>query len=294
MGAYLTAPHTDAAKKWAGFGSGLKPAHEPAVLARKPLDGTVAANVLRHGTGALNIDACRIETGWERELREEGERLYTPNNKNSVYGKGMGGGEHDNALGRWPANLIHDGSPAVLALFPQTDGQAGAITGDEPSAKPRNSMSDFSGHHAAEPRGDTGSAARFFYCAKADTLERNTGCEELPDSILARSCQAQAQTDRGETVQHSSGAYNKARITRNNHPTVKPITLMAHLVRLVTPPGGVVLDPFMGSGSTGVAAIRHGFRFIGIEMTPEYHTIATHRITHALDSDLVSQALAHQ
>ena len=183
---------------WQGWGTALKPALEPITVARKPLVGTVAENVLMHGTGAFNIDGCRVRDGSETG----GEKpVYAANHRNAVYGSGMGGGAWAQTNGRWPANLIHDGSDEVVEL--------------------------------------TGDAARFFYCAKA------------------------SKADRGND---------------NKHPTVKPTELMRYLCRLVTPPGGIVLDPFMGSGSTGKAAALEGFDFIGIEREAEYLAIAEARI----------------
>lgn len=198
----ITAPATDAARQWQGWGTALKPALEPITVARKPFKGTVAANVMEYGTGALNIDGCRINPG---EL--------VPGGGNGKANNGGRFGAHEtcgtravvesHTSGRWPANLIHDGSD--------------------------------------EPTDLLGDASRFFYCAKT------------------------SRKDRGED---------------NNHPTVKPTDLMAYLCRLVTPHGGVVLDPFMGSGSTGKAAMREGFRFIGIEMDADYLAIAEARIAH--------------
>ena len=169
----ITAPATDAARQWSGWGTALKPGWEPIIVARKPLCGTVAENVLRHGTGGINVDGCKVA----------------------------------GPSGRWPANVIHDGSDEVTGLFPND-------------------------------------AARFFYCPKASRRDRDEGLEGVV----------------------------------NCHTTVKPTALMRYLCRLVTPPGGVVLDPFTGSGSTGKAAILEGFRFIGIEREAEYVEIARARI----------------
>jgi len=195
----ITSPATEAARQWSGWGTALKPSLEPITVARKPLTGTVAANVLEHGTGALNVDGCRVAGAWERNSTTRCDIRG---------GKTVGGGSGQldcepqaaHVLGRWPANLIHDGSDEVAGLL-------------------RDS-------------------SRFFYCAKA------------------------SKRDRGD----------------NNHPTVKPTELMRYLCRLVTPPGGVVLDPFMGSGSTGKAAAIEGFDFIGIERQEEYFLIAEKRI----------------
>ena len=229
-------PVTDAARQWQGWGTALKPALEPITVARKPLVGTVASNVLAHGTGAINIDGCRV--GDSKQVPASSSDA--PNN---VYGASSPrsedrGGMNPN-IGRWPANLIHDGSDEVLAAFPDAKGQQGALTGAEPSNKTANTFGEFAGRVPSEPRGDTGSAARFFYCSKASKSDRGDG---------------------------------------NTHPTVKPTDLMRYLCRLVTPPGGVLLDPFMGSGSTGVAAQIEGFRFIGIERDPAYFEVARERL----------------
>lgn len=235
----ITAPATEAARQWQGWGTALKPAHEPICVARKPLIGNVAENVLAHGTGAINVDGCRV-----------GDDVITTigsaKKGTTAFGDyaGMTPKYH---VGRWPANVIHDGSDEVLAAFPQAKGQQGALTGAEPSSKTANAFGEFAGRAPSEPRGDAGSAARFFYCAKASKSDRGDG---------------------------------------NTHPTVKPTELMRYLCRLVTPPGGVVLDPFMGSGSTGKACMREGFRFVGIDMTAEYVVIARARIGYAAGADL--------
>ena len=232
--------NTDAARQWQGWGTALKPALEPITVARKPLAGTVADNVQRYGTGGLNIDGCRVEPTGESRARvgelSQDRRYADAGGTNFAAAPGVRGGD---PAGRWPANLIHDGSDEVMALFPQAKGQQGALTGAEPSSKTANAFGEFACRSPSKPRGDAGSAARFFYCAKASRAER------------------------GE---------------ENTHPTVKPTDLMRYLCRLVTPPGGVVLDPFMGSGSTGKAAALEGFRFIGIEREAEYVEIARARI----------------
>lgn len=219
---------------WEGWGTALKPALEPITVARKPLIGTVAANVLEHGTGALNIDGCRVGTSKQVPASAS-------STANAIYGKGLGslgtgatGSGFDPNVGRWPANLIHDGSEEVVALFPESKS-----CNSPSSAKPEGRILSGARSQGAIYPGESGSAARFFYCAKASKADRG-----------------------GE----------------NTHPTVKPTELMRYLCRLVTPPGGVVLDPFMGSGSTGKAAVLEGFRFIGIEREAEYLEIARGRI----------------
>lgn len=282
-------PATEQSRQWQGWGTALKPALEPITVARKPLAGTVAANVLEHGTGALNIDGCRVATDGEQpkgsgareswramegrtDLQDHGENI-TP------------------AAGRWPANLIHDGSDEVLAAFPDAPGQmADASTnsdqrktqntygamrrgrGDEPSAESKNEGSVGFKMKPGMRRLDAGSAARFFYCAKASKADRNEGCEHIEAK--------QYSHDGRETP--IDNAYQRNSSSSNSHPTVKPTELMRYLCRLVTPPGDVVLDPFTGSGSTGKAAVLDGFRFVGIEREAEYVAIARARIEHAL------------
>ncbi len=282
----LTSPATDAARQWQGWGTALKPALEPITVARKPLIGTVAANVLAHGTGALNIDGCRV--GNE-------ERLYAPKGTSTnasmirVPDHRMGtAGEEVTVTGRWPANLIHDGSDEVLDLFPETKSgvmKAGTrrAAQDEPGSV---CYGTYGGNAAsADTYGDAGSAARFFYCAKTSRKDRNEGLDGFEgktpsDKTGRKEGSVGLVGDHDNKGQTANPFANGGGISQNNHPTVKPTDLMAYLCRLVTPPGGVVLDPFMGSGSTGKAAMREGFRFIGIEMDESYLKIAEARIAH--------------
>jgi DNA modification methylase len=228
-------------------GTALKPAHEPIVVARKPLVGTVEANWREHGTGALNIDKCRVET---TENLNGGAYAKNAIGRDQMWGADAGNswvrggaGEFIQPPGRWPANLIHDGSDEVMAAFPDSNGSGQART----LKRGQRAAGGFG--MADEPgqlrNAGTGSSARFFYCAKASKADRGEG---------------------------------------NAHPTVKPTDLMRYLCRLVTPPGGVVLDPFMGSGSTGKAAMLEGLRFIGCEREAEYLEIARARISHACTS----------
>ena len=261
----------------------LKPAIEPICFAQKPFsEATGTANIVRWGTGALNIDACRVETTDNLNggaYAEMGGRSISGSLSASgmnVPGKTVGTGfvQPD---GRWPANLIHDGSDEVLAVFPQSGGQQGALSGAESSSKTANTFGEFAGRTPSEPRGDTGSAARFFYCAKASKKDRNDGCEDLPLKT-------------GGMVSNTSGQHITRRDggapgpTANNHPTVKPTDLMRYLCRLITPAGGIVLDPFAGSGSTGKAAKLEGFDFFGFEKDPSYAAIANARIDAAVKS----------
>jgi site-specific DNA-methyltransferase (adenine-specific) len=247
-------------------GTALKPAWEPICMARKPLAGTVEANWREHGTGALNIDGCRIENpDYDPDAVQRSQTaqaghtvtLNVPGHEQATY----------SALGRWPANLIHDGSDEVIASFPQAPGQQGSLTGDEPSGKMgrANTYGVMDRRHAAKPRADAGSAARFFYCAKADRADRNAGLDDPGPQFK------QGRTPRdAEKVEAGKRG--------NHHPTVKPTDLMRYLCRLVTPAGGTLLDPFMGSGSTLKAAELEGFSAIGIELDPAYVEIAQRRI----------------
>jgi DNA modification methylase len=232
----ITAPATPEAQQWSGWGTALKPAWEPIIVARKPLCGTVAENVLRHGTGGINVDGCRV--GHDEPIKP----MKAQDGGNKVYGQ-SGRYEETTELkanGRWPANLIHDGSDEVVGLFPDCKPATGRTKRSDRCFAPGTGYQGGSASLEVDAvYSDTGSAARFFYTAKCSKKDRSDG---------------------------------------NTHPTVKPTDLMRYLCRLVTPPGGVVLDPFMGSGSTGKAAMLDGFEFIGIEREAEYVEIAKARI----------------
>jgi DNA modification methylase len=242
----------------------------PIIVARKPLAGTVAENVTRYGTGGLNIDGCRIET------EESTER---PSGVNAgVFGaddrRGMIRGS---TQGRWPANLIHDGSAEVLAGFPQT------VPTSYATKNTSNTGIFQAGHESIKYKDEGRSAARFFYCAKASKQDRDEGCEGLE-------LRARAERDgRDNTLNSKRDLRYEDRLaaitppSANHHPTVKPTSLMRYLCRLVTPPNGTILDPFMGSGSTGKAAMLEGFNFIGIDTEIEYVEIAARRIEHACE-----------
>lgn len=233
-----TEPATEQGKLYNGYGSALKPAYEPIIIARKPIEGTIAENVLKYGTGGMNIDGCRVPVNKQADASQI--RTMNRSKKDGESGWGMNTVQGDTPQvvgenGRWPANIIHDGSDEILELFPETQ---------------------------------KGSAARFFYCAKASQKDRDEGLD-------------------GESKQYSCDGRNKpidnpfqrnSSVAKNNHPTVKPTELMRYLVRLVTPPNGTVIDPFAGSGTTGKAAILEGFNFIGIEKEREYAEIARKRI----------------
>lgn len=247
-------------------GTALKPAWEPVCMARKPLQGTVEANWSKHGTGALNIDGCRIEG--ESTMREKAAGAgQFPHEDDAWEPKAVTVGSE---LGRWPANVIHDGSSEVVAAFPDAIGAQGDVRGTEPSRTGDESTvcyGKFAGRVAQAARKDGGSAARFFYCAKADRADRNEGLGAGGPPAVGTAA----------TMRDCEDADWKTR-NGNHHPTVKPTDLMRYLCRLVTPPGGVVLDPFMGSGSTLKAAELEGFSGIGIELSPDYIAIARRRI----------------
>jgi len=284
----ITAPATDAAREWAGWGTALKPAIEPIVVARKPLVGTVAENVLRHGTGAINVDACRVGT---ENTRAPAYRMTSKGRAGGGFGNGMDytrdGSMAGSECGRWPANLIHDGSDEVLALFPEAGGGVATRGASSHIYGGGKGFTEATGEVIGY--GDFGSAARFFYCAKASKDDRDEGCYlpalplfeiEAQGLPLKRTAKlAGANSDRLDLDPVSERFRTSP--SRNNHPTVKPTDLMRYLCKLVTPPGGVVLDPFMGSGSTGKAAVLEGFQFIGIEREAEYVEIARARIQHA-------------
>lgn len=241
----VTAPATDAARQWEGWGTALKPALEPICLARKPLVGTVAANVLKHGTGALNIDGCRVAHGGDVDLSAvQRQAVHTDNG--FTLGKSKIGKDVPmyKPSGRWPANVVHDGSDEVVSAFPET--QSGGGNG----VRSESQNLCMSGKNYARITTDgqlpnEGSAARFFYSAKADAGDR----------------------------------------LGSKHPTIKPVDLMRWLVRLITPPGGTVLDPFAGSGTTGMACMAEGIDCILVEREAEYVADIKARLAHVRGED---------
>lgn len=242
-------PHSmDVGKKlpdWDGWGTCLKPAWEPIILARKPLDGTATSNVSRYGTGAMNIDSCRVPIDSDDDVFAKNPHTRSKGKDSGIYGRyNAQQSDWSGAKGRFPANLVHDGSDEVTALFPETGRSSGGGMHTRGTAghESTNTYGDFTGGVAVRNigLGDSGSAARFFYCAKASKKERGYG---------------------------------------NDHPTVKPNALMRWCVRLICRPGGLVLDPFMGSGSTGIACMQEGMSFVGIELDEHYCEIAERRIS---------------
>ena len=271
---------TPEAQQWDGWGTALKPALEPITMARKPLIGTVAANVLAHGTGAINVDGCRVGTGdklgggaeqadtvcstnhegWDRPWKhDDGARAAHAERVRGNVAKAE-------TLGRWPANLIHDGSPEVLAAFPTT-------TSNWRESKGNGKGAGIFGVSGGNTQGqcDSGSAARFFYTAKSSRAERESGLDGMAQR---KRDETRNDGDPGGDNPRNRGAQQRA----NHHPTVKPLALMRYLVKLVTRKGGVCLDPFMGSGTTGWAARLEGCNFIGIDRDAGYVEIARARI----------------
>jgi site-specific DNA-methyltransferase (adenine-specific) len=288
----ITAPSTLEAKQWDGWGTALKPAFEPVIFARKPIEGTVANNVLKWGTGGLNIDGSRIGT----------ETISTHNAPKGTFA----GGEPDRGsdtssykehTGRWPANIILDPYTAQLV-----DEQSGTSTSKSSSMKAglvegigaRNLSPKATTYESVRGHNDSGGASRFFYVAKASKRDRNEGLDDL-EAKTASEMTGRKEGSAGLVMKHEDGsdkanayAGTTGAARQNFHPTVKPTSLMEYLVKLVTPPGGVVLDPFTGSGSTGKAAILQGFDFIGIELTEEYLPIIQGRLKYA--EQLIAEA----
>lgn len=345
--ANITKPNTDEAKEWDGWGSALKPANEPIVLARKPLEKglSIAENVLKWGVGGINIDGCRVKK-IDGDRTEYGVNGIVRKTDNNVYGKQSGVIEFDGTNGRFPANIIlthhpececkgwkkvkgslctkpsdcNVGTGATQESFKNIQGnrpprgfgdennqetvedwnchpdcpikimdeQSGILNKQGISKTDNKSgwQNQYVGGDEVKPIErklylDVGGASRFFYCAKASKSERNKGLEGFEEKPLAFSNQAKAELKRGNTNYDggdSKGHGNKIRQLKNFHPTVKPVKLMQYLVRLITPPNGKVLDPFCGSGTTGVACKLEGFEFVGMEQDPEYTKIAEARI----------------
>jgi len=266
--------------EWEGWGTALKPALEPITMARKPFKTSVAENVLKNGVGGINIDGCRVGTtetltrdckGWASAEHKGYQRPSYKNAKKTIFGSNNG---------RFPSNLIHDGSDEVTNLFPESNqatrtyrknnGRTFAVGGGKEQSS------------NIVVAGDKGCAARFFYCAKASKQDRNEGLEDFEDKLSSASefrPNHLEKTNKGE----NGNPYGRWKPLKNNHPTVKPTDLMRYLVRLVTPKEGIVLDCFMGSGSTGKACAYEGFNFVGIDLDKDYCEIAKARIDKAIE-----------
>ena len=266
----------DEAKKYKGWGTALKPAMELWTLARKPLsEKTIAETVLKWGTGGINIDESRVKTDTPRPNIKADRGRITGNSWQGGLDGSLCGSKSDGTTtqGRFPANLIHDGSDEVVREFPDT--KSGNLnSGHKRGDGTGNSFMGGGGTIKGNYGGDSGSASRFFYCAKASKSERNAGL----DGFEEKGKVFNGQSDKpSKDVKDVEARFN-TQPTANNHPTVKPIKLMQYLVRLITPKGGIVLDPYMGSGTTGIACKKEGFEFIGIELDKDYFEIAKARI----------------
>lgn len=248
-----------------GFGTALKPACEPITIARKPLEGTVSQNVLKWGTGGINIDGSRVGTDTITQTRTQMKSWRQFEGRTDI--PESADNSQTTTLGRFPANLIHDGSDEVVGLFPETK-SGWKNTDTQKSQSMFMGEMNYTGQHYAD---NQGSAARFFYCAKSSRQERNRGLEGFEEKTKPLMGEFANNPGR-ETAKSSPTA------RANHHPTVKPIKLMQYLVKLVTPKGGTVLDPFNGSGTTGIACKLEGFDYIGIELDPEYCKISEARI----------------
>jgi site-specific DNA-methyltransferase (adenine-specific) len=288
---------TDEAQKWAGWGTALKPAFEPVVVGRKPLSGTIAENVLEWGVGGLNIDASRIGT----EQRVNQPAANKPGG--SSYNLSVNGMPDDakssTVTGRWPANVIFDEYTA--ALLDEQSGHSkstGIINRWTNGAKPFGNGAG-NPYESIQGIADEGGASRFFYVSKANKTDRNEGLENL-EAKTAAEMTGRKEGSAGLVMKHADGS-DKANAyagttgspRQNFHPTVKPTDLMRHLIKLVTPPGGIVLDPFTGSGSTGKAAILDGFQFQGIELTDDYLPIIQGRLEWA-EQELIKANIKEQ
>jgi site-specific DNA-methyltransferase (adenine-specific) len=291
--ATITAPATEAARTWHGYGTALKPAHEPITLARKPLDGTVASNVAKWGTGGIDVDGCRVGDG---KRVPASPRRAAHSGFLGALANADGTTGFDPNVGRWPPNLligdgaaeVIDGMSGVRSYSPQTfsgeqphDSRAratsyGFVTGGAASGKSRNAYRD-------------GGASEFFptfcYVPKASRREREAGLAEAGIEPMTRA-DVTGREEGSDGLGPRAGTRQRGEI-RNTHPTVKPIAIMQWLVRLVSPPRSLsplILDPFAGSGSTGVACVREGVRFVGVELDERHAAIARARIAHALET----------
>ncbi|MBE0506771.1 MAG: site-specific DNA-methyltransferase [Marinospirillum sp.] len=256
-------PATDAARQWDGWGSALKPAHEPIIVARKPFKGTLVNNILTHGVGGLNVDGCRVGGSFVSSGGDPGFKVEKGWNNNS-----MQKAAPNVTDGRFPANIIHDGSQEVLALFPES-----TVTGKRTEkSKARDVPGTTWGNrnHQSTEYTDNGSTARFFYCAKASSKDRHHGVGNPGP-----------QLKHGSTLRMVENTSTSG----NTHPTVKPTSLMQYLVRLVTPRGGTTLDMFCGSGSTGRGAVLEGVNFIGFDQDASSVDIANKRVTAVLPEE---------
>ena len=310
--------YTKGNSEWEGWGTALKPAHEPLVLARKPLsEKSVVDNVLKHRTGGINIDECRVEGNDAKypdtnpDFRDQGRQskenmgidklsfgqtenvkrkkvVRKSRDENGVWtndnsGMKAEGSEYADAdpRGRFPSNVMHDGSDVVKDIFPNT--KSSNVSRERKAGTEFGQSSGWNKHNNVDSGlmpayGDDGSASRYFYCAKTSKAERNQGLDNLPTKKASSMPGRRNPNDMKDSKIDNDVTGRFVTEKKNIHPTVKPIKLMKYLCRLITPKGGTVLDPFMGSGSTGMAAKEENFEFVGIEKEEEYFNIATARI----------------
>ena len=292
--------------EWEGWGTALKPAHEPLVLARKPIsENSVVDNVLKHRTGGINIDDCRVEGNDAKypdsnPVMNSGKYAQNENAKrkivvrktrtdDSVFNNGNSSFRAEGTLyadadprGRFPSNVMHDGSDVVKDIFPNT--KSSNVSRERKAGTEFGQSSGWNKHNNVDSGlmpayGDDGSASRYFYCAKTSKAEKNQGLNNFPIKNKKGGGGTSNNVWYEDDVNSASGKFGSEKApSKNVHPTVKPIKLMKYLCRLITPKGGTVLDPFMGSGSTGMAAKEENFEFVGIEKEEEYFNIATARI----------------
>ncbi len=265
----ITIPKTEQANQWEGWGTALKPALEPITMARKPFKTTVAENVLKNGVGGINIDECRVNLNGIPKDKGNPNRIGSKNGSTNFDTSK----EYDYNQGRFPANFIHDGSDEVTDLFPKNAGGGNHKYHKKPTANGMFNLKGQNNQNGEIGYKDSGSASRFFYCAKASKQDRNEGLEDFEEK----------KAGSYEFRQDGSLDGKETKANKNNHPTVKPTDLMRYLVRLVTPKDGIVLDCFMGSGSTGKACALEGFEFIGIDLDKDYCEIAKARIDKAIE-----------
>ena len=275
----LTAPASAEAQLWNGYGTALKPAYEPIILAMNPLDNTFANNALKYGVAGLNIDECRVQLNGDRP--QAGKRTATFGTQETISGGDGSGGWDMNNKGRFPANFLHDGSQEVMELFPKTGKSSGGKSGHTGAYGGGYKEEYYNGDKPGF--GDNGSAARFFYCAKASRAERNRGCEDLPNhNPCYESHRPNYRNTKGIETPFA-GTGRTGNNLRNNHPTVKPLALMEYLVKLVKMPEyNLVLDPFCGSGTTLLACGNLGIHSIGIDSDEQSCEIAKKRLSQSV------------
>jgi site-specific DNA-methyltransferase (adenine-specific) len=280
--------------EWEGWGTALKPAHEPIVMARKPLtEKSIAENVLKYGTGGINIDGSRVGT----ESRKNQQKNFA-NNVGGVYKEtNSSKDEFVDVNGRFPANIIFDEEAGQLLDEQSGNRKSGKMKTSHirhTDGSPNGIYGKFNPNHPiSETYGDEGGASRFFYCPKTSKKDRNEGLDRFEDKVKDRGvgrtcsvCNKFILSNSGPRCECGENRIENYGTTKNHHPTVKPTDLMRYLINLITPPNGTTLDPFMGSGSTGKAAIRCGVNFIGIEKEQEYMDIASARIQHEQNKPL--------